>query len=212
MYDNIVNINKNHKKAAKSILEQIGEAEINKYIVTISGEVAGGKASIARSLGIKLKKRGYKVKTIYLDNYYKIPPSERTEWRKSHGVENVGINELDWELVDKNIQDFLEGNKSVLPLVDLLNDNVDQLITDFSSINILIVCGLYAAKIEQADLKVFVELTYRETRKEQEESEKEELDEFRMKVLEQEHKAVQSLKNKATYFIDFGNVMETFHL
>ena len=68
MYDNIVNINKNHKKAAKAILEQIGEAEINKFIVTISGEVAGGKASIARSLGIKLKKRGYKVKTIYLYN------------------------------------------------------------------------------------------------------------------------------------------------
>jgi uridine kinase len=212
MYDNILNINKKHKKAAKAILEKIGANEFDKYIITISGEVASGKASIARALGIKLKKRGYKIKTIYLDNYYLIPPEERTEWRKKHGIDMVGPEELDWELVEKNIQDFREGNKSALPLVDLLNDNVDQVISDFKNIQILIVCGLYAVRIENVDLKVFIELTYKETREEQIDSEKEELDEFRMQVLEQEHKAVISLKNKADYFIDFDNIMETFHL
>ena len=41
---------------------------------------------------------------------------------------------------------------------------------------------------------------------------KEELDDFRMKVLEQEHKAVQALKHKADFFVDFDTALEIFHL
>ncbi|HRC67334.1 MAG TPA: hypothetical protein PK976_05290, partial [Bacteroidales bacterium] len=89
---------------------------------------------------------------------------------------------------------------------------VDQLMTDFKNIEILIISGLYAIELEEADLKVFIELTYRETLDVQRESEKEELDDFRMKVLEQEHKAVQALKHKADFFVDFDTALEIFHL
>jgi len=212
MYENLLIINKKHKKAAKTILEKVMAEKTDKYIITISGEVGAGKASIAHVLGKKLKKRGIKVKTIYLDNYYIVPPAERTEWRRKHGLESVGPQEIDWELLKKNISDFLTGSKSAMPLVDLMNDQVDELITDFKNIEILIISGLYAMEVEEADLKVFIELTYRETLDVQKEQENEELDEFRMQVLEAEHKAVQALKHKADFFVDFDTSLEIFHL
>jgi len=59
---------------------------------------------------------------------------------------------------------------------------------------------------------VFVELTYKETLEQQIAEKKEELDDFRMKVLEREHQVVQSLKPEADFYIDFDNSLEAFHL
>jgi uridine kinase len=55
-------------------------------------------------------------------------------------------------------------------------------------------------------------MTYKETMPEQILSGKEELDEYRMKVLEQEHKVVQSLKSKTDFYLDFDTSLEIFHL
>jgi uridine kinase len=104
------------------------------------------------------------------------------------------------------------NKKSVLPVVDLFTQQVDQLQTDFKGIEVLIIAGLYSIKINQSDLRVFIELTYEDTWEEQELTHKEVLDDFRMEVLKHEHKAVQSLKNLADFYIDFDTAGEIFHL
>jgi len=212
MYDNILIINKKHKKAAKTILEKVLAEKTEKYIIAISGEVGTGKAEIAHELAKKLKKKGIVVKNMYLDNYYKVVPAKRKKWRKQHGPESIGLEEINWDLVRKNIQEFLTGSKSAMPLVDLMNDQVDEMITDFKSIEILIISGLYAISLDEADLKVFIEQTYHDTLDIQRESEKEDLDDFRMKVLEQEHMAVKALKPRADFFVDFDTSLEIYHL
>jgi uridine kinase len=60
---------------------------------------------------------------------------------------------------------------------------------------------LYAIKTEGADLRVFLELTYHETKKAQVVRGKEPQNEYRMAVLEQEHRMVQALKHKADILI-----------
>jgi uridine kinase len=66
----------------------------------------------------------------------------------------------------------------------------------------IVIDGLYAIGCQEADLKVFIELTYHETKKAQSSRGKEPQNEYRMRVLEQEHKAVQSLKQYADILID----------
>ena len=61
-------------------------------------------------------------------------------------------------------------------------------------------------------MRVFIELTYEDTWEEQKETHKEVLDDFRMEVLAHEHKAVQSLKGLADFYIDFDTAGEIFHL
>lgn len=212
MINDLVNINKKHEEAALAIYERITPELKNKFIVTISGEVASGKCEIAQVLARLYKKDGLKAKVLHMDDYYLVPPEERTEWRMKHGIEKIGYEEYDWKRINKNVGDFRKGIRSSLPSVDLVTLQVDELVTDFKPIDILIISGLYSVMIEGADLKVFVELTYKETIKEQLAEKKEELDEFRMRVLEQEHKVVQSLKPLAEFYVDYDNTLEAFHI
>jgi len=212
MLNDSIHINKKHEEAAATIYDRILPVIKSKYIVTISGEVASGKCEIALVLARLFKKDELKVKILHMDDYYLIPPDERTEWRKKYGIDKIGYDEYDWKRINQNVDDFKANLKSSLPCVDLITLQVDELITDFDRIDMLIINGLYSIMLDKAHLRVFVELTYKETIKEQMAEQKEELDEFRMKVLEQEHKVVQSLKPLAEFYVDFDNSMETFHL
>jgi len=91
-----------------------------------------------------------------------------------------------------------------MPCVDLVTEQVDQLITDFKTVDMLIVDGLYAIKAEGVDLKVFIELTYLETKEKHTKDSrgKEVMDEARWDILGQEHKMVQALKPLADLLIN----------
>jgi len=212
MLNEVLLLNKNHEQAALRIFERIMPEYRRKYIIAISGEVETGKCEVAHMLGRIFKKNSIKVKMLYMDSYYKIPPSVRNKWRKENGIESVGYQEIDWEVLDSNINAFLHDKTATMPCADLFTGQIDKLHTDFKDIDLLIVAGLYSMRIEQADLRVFIEMTYKETLTEQRASEKEELDEYRMKVLEQEHKVVQSLKHMADFYLDFDTGREIFHL
>ena len=212
MLNDIVSITKKHEDAALTIYDRIITDRSNKYIVTISGEVASGKCEISIALARLFKKEGVKCKILHMDDYYKVPPEDRTHWRQKHGIESIGYNEYDWNRVRHNIIDFKNGKKASVPSVDLITLLVDEIITDFAGIDMLIINGLYSVMIKEANLRVFVELTYKETLEQQIAEKKEELDEFRMKVLEREHEVVQSLKPEADFYIDFDNSLEAFHL
>jgi uridine kinase len=57
----------------------------------------------------------------------------------------------------------------------------------------MIIEGLYALKAE-ADLRILIDLTFQETKNMQRKRGKEDVNEYRWQVLEQEHRAVQSLR------------------
>ena len=89
-----------------------------------------------------------------------------------------------------------------MPCIDIIPDQVDKLITDFQKIDFLVVDGLYAIKTKGVDLRVFIDLTYLETKMMQLARMKESQDDWRMKVLEREHQNVQSLKETADLIVD----------
>ena len=90
----------------------------------------------------------------------------------------------------------------MIPCIDLIPEQVDKLITDFSKIDLLIIDGLYAIDTPDLDLRVFIDLTYHETKINQIIRMKEALSDFRLGILEREHQAVDALKPKADLFID----------
>jgi len=212
MLNDVVTIEKKHTNAASTLFNRVLHDRKPKFIVTISGEVGTGKCEIAHELGRKLIGAGISVKLLHMDNYYLVPPLDRMEWRKKNGLEKIGYDEYDWKTINQNIDDFRKNKKSVMPIVDLFTQKVDQLHTDFNGIEVLIIAGLYSIRINQGDLRVFIELTYEDTWEEQMLTQKEVLDDFRIEVLKHEHKAVQSLKSLADFYIDFDSAGEIFHL
>jgi uridine kinase len=202
MLGDVLLIEDKHRLAGEAIIQKILERKKDKFMIAISGESGSGKSELAHVIAKGLRKHGIMAKTIHIDNYYRIHPLERTEWRKKNGIENVvGYGEYDWDTIYHNIDDFKNNRKSTMPCVDLVTEQIDQLTTDFNGIDMLVIDGLYAIKTEGADLRVFLELTYHETKKAQVVRGKEPQNEYRMAVLEQEHRMVQALKHKADILI-----------
>ncbi len=203
MLGDVLLISEKHEAAAREILPYILKNKKDKFTIAVSGESGSGKSELAHVIAKMLRKEGIICKPIHIDNYYLTHPLERTEWRKAHGIETaVGYTEYDWETIYRNLDDFRNNRKSSMPCVDLVTEQVDQLTTDFKGVEMLIIDGLYAIKTEGVDLKVFIELTYHETKKAQVVRGKEPQNEYRMKVLEREHQVVQSLKDRADLLID----------
>lgn len=202
MLGDVLVITENHKKAAREILEFLIKVEGEKIIMAVGGESGSGKTEIAHEIARSLKKMGTPAKVMHSDNYYLTSPAERTPWRKEHGIESIGYSEYDWETIDRNLNEFREDQDQVtMPCIDLLTDQEDQLITSFKGIKYLIIEGLYAIRAA-ADIKVFIDLTYHETKKAQFERGKEPTDDYRWQVLEREHEEVQSLRPQADFLIN----------
>ena len=207
MLGDILLINDMHKEAACTIKKHVlkdleNNDEGHRYVVSISGESGSGKSELAHSLGKILKQNNIRVKVIHTDNYYKIQPLLREEWRRNKGFDKIGVNEYDWVRINRTIRDFREAQECMIPCIDLIPEQVDKLITDFSKIDLLIIDGLYAIKTNDVDLRIFIDLTYHETKINQIIRMKEAMSEFRLKILEQEHKSVVSLKPLADLIVD----------
>ncbi len=203
MLGDVLLITKKHLVAAEGIIKEVLKKKKTKFIIGISGESGSGKSELAHSVAKGLKKHGIVAKPLHIDNYYRILPLERTQWRSDNGIEKVvGYDEYDWDTIYRNIDEFKGGVKSTGPCVDLLTEQVDQLTTNYAEVDMLIIDGLYAIKTEGVDLSVFIELTYHETKKAQVVRGKEPQNEYRARVLEQEHKMVQALRPQANLLID----------
>ncbi len=202
MLEDVLLIQDKHRKVAAGIVEEILKQKKDKFIIAISGESGSGKSELTHVVAKSLRQYGIFAKPVHLDNFFKTLPLERRAWREKHGIENVvGINEIDWEAVQKTVDDFKNGRTSSMPCVDLVTEQVDTLITDFKNIDMMVLDGLYAIHTEGVDLHVFIELTYHETKKAQTARVKEKTDENRMRTLEAEHKAVLSLRTKANLLV-----------
>lgn len=202
MLGDVLLITEKHQKAGEIIIEKILAERKPKMIIGISGESGSGKSELAHVISKGLRKYGIFAKPLHIDNYYRILPLLRTEWRKQHGIDNVvGYGEYDWDTLYRNVQEFKDGKVSTGPCVDLVTEQVDQLTTDYSTVDMLVIDGLYAIKTEGVDLRIFIELTYHETKKAQVVRGKEPQNEYRMAVLEKEHQMVQALKPMADVLI-----------
>jgi len=200
MLGDILLITEKHDKAAVQIVNRLSEIESDKMVIAIGGESGSGKSELAHVISLNLKNKEELAKILNIDNYYKVSPRERTEWRKKRGVESIGLSEYNWNFINRNIAEFRESKEAVLPCIDLLTDQEDRLITNFEGIKYLIVEGLYPLKAD-ADLKIFIDLTYHDTKKAQVLRGKEPQNEFRLHVLQREHEVVQSLRPLADLIV-----------
>jgi uridine kinase len=212
MLNDKLTITSKHTSAAQVIVEEIRDIITPKFIIAIGGEVGSGKSTLSYALAYKLKKQSLRSKIIDLDDFYTIPPLERKEWRRAKGINCVGPDEYDWHKINRIIDDFQQDKESVMPCVDLVTDYVDTLTTDFKGVDVMIINGLYATKLKQANYRIFIELTYNETVGAQIFGDKEEMTPFRRQILEHEHQIVQNLKKGSNLFFDFDASLDKYHL
>ena len=201
MLSDVLLIEDKHQEAARKIYERIEKVRNGRFVVAISGESGSGKTELSHCLANIYKNAGLKAKPMHTDNYYMSLPEERNQWREAHGRESIGDTEYDWETINKNLADFRAGKVTEMPCVDIVTDQVDRLITDFAGVDVLILDGLYAIKTDDVDMRVFIDITYEQTKKAQLRRGKEAQTPFRTMVLEREHEVVTSLRKMGDLFV-----------
>jgi uridine kinase len=202
MLGDVLLIEEKHKLAAKAVVERVNALNGDKIIIAVGGESGSGKTELGHEIARLLKSQNTPAKVMHIDNYYKTSPQERNPWRKAHGVESIGYTEYDWDLINQNLAEFrANAEEAIMPCIDLLTDQEDTLTTSFKDLKYMVIEGLYAVQA-QADLRVFIDLTYHETKKAQLVRGKENMDQWRAQVLEREHQVVRSLRSLADLIVD----------
>lgn len=210
MLGDVLLISDYHRRAAEEIVGEALKMKKNgeKFVIAISGESGSGKTELGHCIGKVFKEMNIRPKLIHTDNYYKSAPLERKKTRKRSGFKSVGYDEYDWLLIQKNIQDFREDRETLMPCIDIIPEQIDKLITNFKDIEVLVLDGLYAIKADDVDLRVFIELTYQETKMNQLARGKETMNEERLKVLEMEHQNVIALRDMTDLFVNIEYKVE----
>ena len=205
MQNQVFTVTERHRASARLIFDKVISDHVPKNIITVTGEVGTGKSTVSYLLAKMMKDEGIRAKIMDLDDFYKIAPIDRKQWRIKNGIESVGLDEYDWEKIYQNIDDYKNNRVTTMPLVDMITDYQDELKTDFNGIDLLIIKGLYSIKCKESRLKVFIELSTEEASKFNTYEGVEETDEFRLKVMAKEQSIVQKLKKEADFFIDFDS-------
>jgi uridine kinase len=192
-----------HKKLAAEIVGLIGDYGDNRIVIAISGASGSGKSELAHSISLIYKSKKCFAKVLSTDDFYATLPADRGRIRHEKGIENyVGPGEYDWPKIEDTLECFWMSNTASMPIVDGHTDQVDTLFTDFSQVEILILEGLYAIKAEGVDYRIYLDRNWDDTMQAQVARGKEILDETRMRILQQEHKMVLSLKPLANIIIE----------
>ncbi len=190
-----IHILKSDEKLASAVIKKLGPLWLNRPVIAISGESGCGKTTLAYALCLNLRAKGLKAKLLQTDHYYLTHPEERTSVRLRLGIDQVvGRQEYDWYMIEQLLHSFKNKKPAAMPLVDLFTGQVDTLFTDFGEVDILILEGLYAIASEPVDFRIFMESQWQDTIRAQKVRRKEQLDDVRIRILQKEKEAVQSLR------------------
>ena len=181
-----------HYIKADTILPHIKD----KKIVAIGGESGTGKSEVAYLLRSKLAKEGVRSIVMHLDDYYTTNFKERNEVRKLNGI--IGLGEMDWVRINDPLNSFLKGAFQIyIRVLNKFTEGKEYRIVWVNDIDMIIVEGLYAGNITQADYKVHLKGNRQSTHAFRRRRGKEPITEYRVKVLQAESEAVQLLCSKA---------------
>jgi uridine kinase len=191
-----------HKQAANQALKFIKERlGTGRFIVSVCGESGSGKSETAEVLCQLVTDVGYTAIVIGQDDYYKKPPKTNSAYRKQH-MDWVGSNEVKIDVMNANAVSFREGATEVTkPLVYFDEDRITEQTLGGGPYEVIIVEGTYASLIEDADVRVFIDRTYHQTKKARLRRAREEADGWILEVLEIEHQIISKEKGRADVVI-----------
>ena len=196
-------IGPHHRRAAAAIAEEISPLpERVLHVLTVAGESGSGKSETAAALAEHLEPSGIRAVVLQQDDYFVHPPRTNHETRL-RDISWVGPQEVRLELLAEHVAEARSGAGALIkPLVIYEEDRITEETVELSGARLLIVEGTYTSLLPDVDTRVFIDLTYRETKKARLERAREEQDDFLERVLEIEHRIISAHKARADLIID----------
>ncbi len=200
MIGDIITIKDEYFSTAEMILDRLKEDNFPQ-VFAIGGESGSGKSVTAICLQKKLKEIGIPAFILHLDDYFIFPPQTNHD-RRVEKIERVGESEVNFKLLQKNVNSFLDGDDYLeKPIV---NYRLNQILSEqinLSSYKCLIVEGTYSFSLKNIDCYIFMDRTYKETYLQRKERGREQESDFIEDVLAIEHKIIRPNRKKANFIV-----------
>lgn len=178
-----------------------GTLSTTKLTIAIGGESGSGKSTTAYCLQQELINQGFNSVVLHMDSYFKLPPKDNHKQRKI-SLDFVGPQEVNLEELNDSLISFKENICEIqVPIVSYEENKFTNREIDLSSIDVMIIEGVYSFMLENIDLKVFLERTYKDTYQNRIKRTRENHEPLIESILEIEHKIVRTLKSNADYII-----------
>lgn len=134
-----------------------------RLVVGVAGESGSGKSTTALALAEALQARGVATLLIHQDNYFIRPPRTNHAFRV-RDLGAVGPHEVQMALIAQHITAFRDGARGIeTPVVNYPENRFDTVTRDFSEAQVLIVEGTFVLRLDQLDVRIFLEATHRDT-------------------------------------------------
>lgn len=204
--DTIV-IEQHHRQAAAGVTAMIlplVRARDGRFTLTVAGESGAGKSEIASAIAEALEDEGIRTIIFQQDDYFVYPPKTNDRTRRED-INWVGPQEVRLDLLSEHLATFLSGADSLeKPLVNYADDVVNAETLQMTGAQVGIAEGTYTSKLDNVDVRVFIDRDFRDTRKHRERRNRDaaELDSFTDDVLAIEHDIIAADKAVADIIIN----------
>jgi uridine kinase len=194
-----------HRRAAEEIANRL-LPEIQRhsgiYRITLAGESGSGKSETGQALAEHLNRRGFETLVLQQDDYFVLPPKTHDRARR-RDIGRVGMQEVRLDLLDEHLLRAGSGAGSIhKPLVVYAEDRISEETVSLEATAVVVAEGTYTTALENADARVFIDLSYLETLHSRLERAREAQDDFLEKVLAIEHEIISAQKSRADLIID----------
>lgn len=194
-----------YKKVTEVLRTELSEL-INsktKFCISIGGESGCGKSSLAYAIHKDLEHQiGLKGFLFHGDDYFKLPPKSNHDARVAN-IRHVGVSEVDLEALDSNLYQFINNETKIKkPLVNYSQNSIGYELVDASDFDFCIVEGAYASLLKRPDYKIFMNLTYIDTKKNRLKRSRDIMNDFNEQVLNIEHLIIKGHKALSNMVID----------
>jgi uridine kinase len=193
-----------YKNITRFVISELRDRLIseNRICISVGGESGCGKTSLAYALKIDIENAtGRKGYLFHGDDYFKLPPADNHN-NRLESIENVGVNEVNMDILDTHILEFKKGSSIVKPLVIYEENIIVTEQVNGSEFDFCIVEGTYVSLLRNIDYKLFVETTYIDTHSLRLERARDLMTDFNEQVLEIEHQIIKTQGKLANIVID----------
>jgi len=173
----------------------------DKKVVLIAGESGSGKSVTAIGLQKVLFEAGVEALILHQDDYFLLPPAKNHQQR-INDLSKVGPSEVNLLVLTQHVADFRAGARHLTkPLVYYKQDQILHETINIEPYQILIVEGTYAFWLPDADVRVFMDRNYLETKSNRSERGRELQTDFIEEVLRIEHSFIRPSRRQADLII-----------
>ena len=195
-----------HRKAARQILPDVRHklaAGATCVTVSIAGESGSGKSETANCLAAAIEAEERNCLILCQDDYFRLPPKSNHQ-RRTADISWVGLGEVRLDLMEAHIYALKEHPEKPLskPLVEFEEDRIGCETIERGIRDVVIVEGCYTSLLSNVDIRVFINRTYRQTKRARMHRQRDPTEILLERVLAIEHKEIAKHKARANIVID----------